>query len=134
MNKPNNLFKSKSAAQYIAYTALLIGLIADIVFLVLDFGDFTFTTGCFVCILLGSLVGLADFFLNNDLCLWVASFLYSAAVGFHLFKGLQSVSDLWNGVNFIGGNQTLAIGFGIIFIVLAITLIVLNFCNTKKKV
>lgn len=133
MSKLNKMLKAKSAAQNIAYATLLVGLVADIIFIALDFGDFTFTIGCFVCILLGSLVGLADIFLDGGTCIWLASLLYSAAVGFHLYKGLQSVSDLWNGVNFIGGNQTMAIVFGIIFLVLAFTLIALNFFELKKK-
>ena len=46
---------------------------------------------------------------------------------------LPSLSDLWNGVNFIGGNQYLATAFAVIFGVIAIALVVFNFFRSEKK-
>lgn len=87
-----------------------------------------------MCVLAGSVIGLTDFFRSFDgIALWLASLLYLAAIAFHMSVTLPSLSDLWNGVNFIGGNQYLALAFGIIFAVIAIALVVFNFFGLRKK-
>ena len=128
------MLSSKRVFQLISYGLLLVGLVADIVFIAADYGDTTFTVGCFVCALVGSVIGLSDFFRSFDgIALWLASLLYLAAFAFHMSATLPSLSDLWNGVNFIGGNQYLAIAFAVIFGVIAIALVVFNFFRSEKK-
>lgn len=134
MINPKEMLKEKTVAQYACYTLLLAGLIVDIAFIAVNGGDQTFTIGCFVCVLLGSLIGLADLFVRIDsVPVFAASLLYACACAFHLHAALPSISDLWNGVNFIGGNQSAAIGFGIVFLVIAVGLVVLNFFGFTKK-
>lgn len=127
---------SKSVLQYVAYAAALVGLVADIVFIVVDGSDQTFTMGCFVCVLLGSLVALSDLFKSffNGIALWFAVMLYSVGLAFHLYEALPSISDLWNNINFIGGNQQAAIIFGCIFLAVTVVLIVANFTGGKRVV
>lgn len=133
MNKIIARLKQKSIPQLVAYAALILGLVVDIIFLAVDLGDFTFTLGCFICLLLGSIVGLIDFFFElRGTFLWLACLLYITGLGFHIYAGLQSVSDLWNGVNFIGGNQTAAIAFGIVFLLITLVLAVVNFFGKKR--
>ena len=62
MSKLKEKLAAKSAAQYVAYAAALIGLIADIAFIIVDGSDQTFTMGCFICVLLGSVLALSDLF------------------------------------------------------------------------
>lgn len=114
------------------YVILAVGIIADAAFIAMDSGDITFSMGCFGCVLAGSIVGLLDLFVSLDLLLWLASILYVAGVGFHLYAALPSISDLWNHVNFIGGNQPLAIAFGSIFIVIMLFLLSANFVVERK--
>lgn len=133
MSEPKKLFSSKTPVQYVAYALLFLGLIADVLFLILDGSDQTFTIGCFVCIMLGSFIGMADFFVRSDVWLWISSLLYTTAAGFHLSVALPSLSDWWNGVNFIGGNQELALAFGIVFLALTFALIVLNFFPSRRR-
>ena len=134
MNKLKEIFAGKSVAHFVFYAVLCLGLVADIVFIAVDFGDFTFHIGCFVCVLLGSIVGLVDIvFPYGNICLWASSLLYVVAFGFHMSVALASLSDLWNGINFIGGNQTVATAFLVIFGVLTLALIALNFFDFKKK-
>lgn len=125
---------AKSAAQYVAYAAALIGLIADIAFIIVDGSDQTFTMGCFICVLLGSVLALSDLFKSffGGIGLWLSVFLYSAGFAFHLYEALPSLSDLWNNVNFIGGNQQAAIVFGAIFLAVTVVLIAANFFEEKR--
>ncbi len=134
MNVIKNKLASKTVMQYIAYAAALVGFVADIIFLIVDGSDQTFTIGCFVCVLLGSLVALSDFFKSflDGIALWFAVILYSVGIGFHLYEALPSISDLWNNIVFIGGNQQAAIVFGIIFLAVTVVLIVANFTEGKR--
>lgn len=133
--KPEMKFKRKSKTMFekILYVLLLIGMIASVVFAVLDAGDVTFSMYCVICIIAGSLIGLADVFFSSEILLWIASLLYAAGFGFHLYAALPSISDLWNHVNFIGGNQSLAITFGSIFAVVMLALLASNFVIDREK-
>lgn len=119
--------RARSPFEKVIYASLIVGLVASVSFVVLDAGDVTFSAYCVACIAAGSLVGLADVFLSREALLWVSSLFYTAGVGFHLYAALPSISDLWNHVNFIGGNQTLAIVFGSIFVAVMAVLLVSNF-------
>ena len=132
--KIKELLAKKSVVQYILYAVSLAGIVADILFPIVDGSDQTFTQGCFLFVLIGSCLGLLDFFFDyGGLCAWGAALCYIVGCGFHLSEALPSVSDLWNGVNFIGGNQEAAIAFGICFLAIALILTVLNFFARKKK-
>lgn len=133
MSSIRNKLASKSIVQYVAYAAALVGLIADIFFIIVDGSDQTFTMGCFICVLLGSLLALSDFFKSflNGITLWLSVILYSVGLAFHLYEALPSISDLWNNINFIGGNQEAAIIFGSIFFAVTIILIIANFFEGK---
>lgn len=121
------LLMSKSKFKKLIYAVLVAGLIAGVVFIVLDAGDVTFSIGCVICVIAGSMIGLMDFFLEREILLWISSLFYVAGFGFHLYAALPSLSDLWNHVNFIGGNQPVAIVFGSIFAVVMILLLISNF-------
>ena len=122
------LIKSKSISQYIFYGVLIAALVTDVIFIAVDFGDITFTVGCFALIIIGCFLGFIDFFMElRGIFRWCASLAFIAAITFHLNAALPSLSDLWNHVNFIGGNQKAAILFGVLFLIYAVTLIVLNF-------
>ena len=134
MNKFVSMIRAKPWHRLAAYILLLAGLVADFVFIAVNGQDQTFTLGCFLCVLAGSVLGLLDFFLRcKGVFLWGASLLYIAACAFHLTVALPSISDLWNNVNFIGGNQEAAIVFGIIFLAIMLFLIVLNFFGDKQS-
>lgn len=127
-------FLAKTVYQYVLYAVYIAGIIIDVIFLIVDGSDQTFTQGCFILVLIGSCLGLLDFFFEyGGFCLWGAALCYIAGIGFHLAVGLESVSDLWNGVDFIGGNQEAAIAFGCCFIAIAVVLIVLNFFGRNKR-
>lgn len=134
MSKLKEKLAAKSAAQYVAYAAALIGLIADIAFIIVDGSDQTFTMGCFICVLAGSVLALSDLFKSffGGIGLWISVFLYSAGFAFHLYEAIPSLSDLWNNVNFIGGNQQAAIVFGAIFLAVTVVLIAANFFGEKR--
>lgn len=135
MLKIKGFIKSKSCTQLITYGVLLAGIIADIVFIAIDINDKTFSISCALCILLGSIVGLTDLFVGfRGVFGWIASLAYAVAIALHINVALPSVSDLWNNVDFIGGNQEIAIIFGVIFIVFEIALLVLNFLEKDKNI
>ena len=133
MNKMRNLLASRTKPVFAAYLIFLVGIITSIVFLITDGADRTFSMGCFLCVVIGSVVGLADILIHlRGMLIFAAALSYVAGVGFHLYAALPSLSDLWNHVNFIGGNQSAALVFGTIYIVLTAGLIVINFFSLSK--
>ena len=58
---------------------------------------------------------------------------YAPAVGIHGYLALQSYSDVWNNVHFVGGNGELALVFWILFLVLAIASVVAAFLSQYRK-
>ena len=130
MKKVLESYKNASLIVKIAVISLLLTLVADIVFIIVDGKDMTFTLGCFIAVLIGSLIGIMEPALfHNKTCLLVSSLLFAIGIGFHVHKALPSISDLWNHVNFVGGNQMMAIIFGSIFLIEWVILLIANIKN-----
>ncbi len=126
-------YKKKPFVLKIAYIAMAVMLISDIVFLIINGKDQTFDIRCFILLMVGSVIGLLSLKILSNVLLWVTSILYSIAVAFHLYVGLPSISDLWNNVNFIGGNQEISIVFGIIFTLGTIIVVISNFIGESNE-
>ena len=57
---------------------------------------------------------------------------FGCALSWHLYIGLPTLSDIWNGVNFIGGNAQAVITFGVFFAVAAVFGVASCFMNQRK--
>ena len=113
MNKDyfRNLFRAKRAGFYIGFLASVFMLIADVVYIILDMGDITFSVWGFALILAGSVVGVASLFFTFQFMPLVASILFSCGTFMHLYTGIPSVPDIINDINFFGGNGWMCIIF-----------------------
>ncbi|MCX4313585.1 MAG: hypothetical protein OSJ83_06995 [Clostridia bacterium] len=127
--------KNKTVGFWLGFGASLALLITDIIFIAVDFSDRTFSAVTFALILVGAAAEIAYFFLDFgflDFIPLVACLCFGVALGMHLNLGLATLSDVWNGVNFIGGDPKAAIGFGIVFILGTIVTAISCFMRQRK--
>ncbi|NOU82725.1 hypothetical protein GC101_28075 [Paenibacillus sp. LMG 31459] len=109
------LFKDRTLGFWIGFLASCLMLAANIAFIIFDYGDRTFSFITFGLILAG---------VAGELLVWIKSYYiapllpavcYGVALSWHLYLGFPTLSDVVNGVNFIGGNPQAVIIFGIAF-------------------
>lgn len=106
------------------------------IFFATDMVDRTFSFVTFAFVLSGAVIEIVYFFLRIkplDFIPAISCVLYGVALGQHLKLGLETLSDVWNGVNFIGGNPYMAVSFAAIFGVGIIATAVSCFMPQNKK-
>ena len=111
-------FAHKPVGFYIGLGSAVAMLIANIAFLGADIGDRTFTALTFVMNLVGAAIWIVYAFIDLPLLDFMpilGAACYGVGLGKHLFLTLESLSDVWNGVNFVGGNAMLALAFALAF-------------------
>ena len=108
-------------------------IIADIVFLITDWQDRTFSFVTFSTIIVGSLLIVSESVKNFFYTIIVGVLFLSIGVATHLYIGLPTLSDVVNGVNFIGGNPIMVIIFGSIFLLGTIVVIITSFMQDLYK-
>ena len=140
-----DLFKNKALGFYMGLAAAAIAVIGSVLYLALDVSDRTFTWLSFCLMLAGGLVWIACFIVLPILKLdeklpWVeilaplvCTLLYVMGFAFTLNAALPSLSDVWNNVNFIGGNAAMGVAFSAVFLVAAVAGIVECFLAHSKK-
>ena len=104
MKKP---FEGRNFGFYVLFAAALVALAGAILYLVLDGGDRTFTILGFLLALAGAVSTILAVLTRLKFAPLVPTALYAAASALVLRLALPSLSDLWNKVNFIGGNAVL---------------------------
>lgn len=128
--------KNKTVGFWLGLGASLALLITDIIFVAVDVKDRTFSFVTFALILVGAAVETAYFFFDFkflDFMPLVSCLCFGVAVGMHWNLGLATLSDVWNGVNFVGGDPKAALGFGIVFAICTIAMIVSCFMKQRKQ-
>ena len=109
-----------------------VALIGSILYIALDGSDKTFSVIAFVLGLLGAastLLGLITDFKFSPL---IPAVLYSAACALVLRVAVPSLSDVWNKVNFIGGNAVLGMTFAAVYLIAAIAAVIACFAGTSE--
>lgn len=129
----NSVFKNRTIGFYIALAASVVALVADILFIALDGTNRTFSSVAFVFMLAGSVSVLLMLFTDLAFAPVLQAGLFIAGFALELNATLPSVSDVWNGVNFIGGNATLGIIFTAVFFLCAVAAIVACFLPQRKQ-
>lgn len=127
------LFRDRTPAFWVALAASAAMLVADIAYLALDGGDtVTFSWFNFCMILAGALCfavpTVFDFPSAAVLTVGLASFGTASL----LAMSLESLSDIWNGVNFVGGNAVMSAVFAGIFLACVLTVAVTCFFPQTK--
>lgn len=128
-----NIFKNRTIGFWIGLSSSIIMLISSIAFIIYDYGDRTYSHFTVLLIILGVLFELAIVFKNNIFLPMLPSIFFGAALSIHLYLGLPTLSDIVNGVNFIGGNASAVIIFGGLFIVGTIGALVSSFMKQTKE-
>ena len=125
-------FKNRTVGFWIGLAAAFLMLIADIIFIITDYSDRTFSMVTFILILIGvageGLIIVKDF----KFAPLLPSICFGVAMSIHLYLGLPTLSDVMNGVNFIGGDPNAVIVFGAIFLIGTFFAIVSCFMKQSK--
>lgn len=129
-----NAFRNRTIGFYIGLAAALIALIGAILFVAIDGSDRTFTAAGFALMLVGALAEVVVIFADLKFVPFVSTALYIGGFALTINAALPSISDVWNGVNFIGGNATLGIIFSVTFFISALAGIVACFMSERKSV
>ena len=111
----------------------IVALAGSALYLILDGTDRTFTWTGFGLALLGTAATALPILTRFKPSVILPAALYGAAFAFVLRAALPSLSDVWNHVNFIGGNAALGMTFTGVYLLAAITAAVAAFTGVKKN-
>lgn len=128
------LFKNRTCGFFLTMISAGLALVASVLYLVFDGSDVgrTFSWIAFGLMLAGALCEALVLFTRLRFASLVPTALYIAGFAVALRATLPSVSDLWNNVNFIGGNAYLGMTFTALFLLSAILNTVANFFGMDK--
>ena len=129
-----NVFTARTTGFYLGLLACLAALAGALWLLFTDAGDITFSW-----ITIGLMAAGIVFEIVNCLTDWVAAQLLSAlfwgcGLSWHLYIGLPTLSDIWNGVHFIGGNAQAVLVGGACFAVATVLSIASCFMDQRKTI
>ena len=112
--------------------AAAIALLGSVLYLLLDRGDRTFSWLAFGLALGGAAITLLPLKTGLAFAPILPTALYAAAFGLVLRVALPSLSDVWNGVNFIGGNAVLGMTFAAVYLIAAVAAVIACFAGTNE--
>lgn len=126
------VFSNRTIGFWIGFAASVLMLAGDAAFIATDRADRTFSFLTFGLILAGvacqALVVVFDWKVMPLLC----AVCFGSALSYHLFLGLPTLSDVVNGVNYIGGNPAAVVVFGGIFAAGTLLTLCASFMNQRK--
>lgn len=128
----DKFFKDKTIIYLVGLLFSFVALISSILYIALDGGDKSYSGTSFILMLVGSLLFIPTLFVKFDILSIIPGLLYVFGFGEALRATLPPLSDVWNGVNFIGGNAFMGLTFTIIFFICMVVQIVVVF-NKKYK-
>lgn len=117
----------------ILLAAAALALVGSVLYLILDNGDRTFSWLGFGLALGGVALTALPLFLDPAVLPILPAAAYAAAFGIVLRAALPSLSDVWNGVNFIGGNAALGMIFSGVYLAAAILACIACFTGTAAE-
>ena len=115
-----NVFKNRGLGFYMNLIAGAAALLGAILYIVLDGTDKTFTVVGFALALAGAGSTALVLFTRLKFAPFVPTAFYAAAFGVVLRVAVPSLSDVWNKVNFIGGNAAMGMAFAGVFSLCAV--------------
>lgn len=126
-----NAFKNRTIGFYLGLAAAVIALVGAALYIATDSSDRTFTAVGFALMLAGAVAELLVIFTDLKFVPLVCAGLYIGGFALTVNAALPSISDVWNGVHFIGGNATLGIIFSVTFFVAAVAGIISCFMKER---
>ena len=109
--------------------AAIVAAIGSVLYFLLDGSDKTFTWLGVIFAVAGAASTISGF-TRFKLAGFVSTVLYSAAFGFVLRVAIPSLSDVWNKVNFIGGNAAMGMTFSAVYLVCVLLSVAACFTGT----
>lgn len=115
-----NVFKNRGLGFYMNLIAGAAALLGAILYIALDGTDKTFTVVGFALALAGAGSTALTVFTRLKFATFVPTAFYAAAFGVVPRVAAPSLSDVWNKVNFIGGNAAMGMAFAGVFFLCAV--------------
>lgn len=124
--------KEKTIGFYISLVAAVASLVTDIVYIVTDMGDRTFSMAVFILSLFAAVLITVNVLWRNPLGLLPSAICAAAAVGIQIYVSIPTITDIFNKVNFYGGNHMAAVVFPVLHLVIAILFVIACFMKNRK--
>lgn len=125
-------FENRTPGFYLSLAAGMAALLGAILYVVLDGTDKTFTPIGFILALAGVAATALVVFTRLKFAPLVPTALYAAAFGVVLRVAVPSLSDVWNKVNFIGGNAAMGMTFAGVFFLCALLGVASCFAGVRR--
>ena len=126
-------FKNRSKGFYLGLFAAVVFLISDLAFFIfVGNTDRTYHNITFIFILLGVLSELFVILTDLKVAALIPVVFYSIALGKHFYQAAFPLADYFTGVNFFGGNVTIAIVYSIIFLLCTVAAVISCFMDQRK--
>lgn len=123
----------KKRYNWLLMTAGALAVVGSVCYILLDRKDITFSWYAVGFALMGAISTLAVCRFDKEFLLLITSGLYSVAFGFALRVAIPSLSDIWNHVNFIGGNALMGSVFSGIYLVCALLSVIACFQGKAQE-
>ena len=128
-----NIWKNRTIGFWLGVAAAVLFLMADIVFAITTYSDRVFSWITFGLIMAGIVFEVLNVLTGQKWIPLMTAICFGTAFAFHLYIGLPTLSDIVNGVNFVGGNPTAVIVFGILFLIGVILSVAACFMEQKQE-
>lgn len=128
------IFDARTAGFYLSLAACLEALVGVIGLIVTDRGDITFSWITVALVAGGVLFECLNCVTDLAVAPLLSAVCFGCALSWHLYIGLPTLSDIWNGVNFIGGNAQAVIVYGALFAAAALLGVVSCFMSQRRHI
>lgn len=112
--------------------AAMVAVVGSVLYYLLDGSDKTFTWLGVAFALVGAISTMLCF-TKFKMASFVTTAAYCTAFGMVLRVAVPSLSDVWNKVNFIGGNAVLGCLFAGVYLLCAVLAVAACFAGTEKE-
>ena len=128
------IFQARTAGFYMGLSSCLAVLLGLVALILTDRGDITFSWVTVGLLAAGAGFGLIGCLSDLALLPLLAALGIGSGFSYHLYQGLPTLSDQWNGVNFIGGNPQAVTVFGTLFGVCTLLSLASCFLPQRKNI
>lgn len=129
----SKIIANRKIGFWLQTAAAVIAFVASIYYVIQSNIDKCFNSAFFILMLIGVACAVVQFFLRFDFLTLIAGIAWGVSLGIMVNNMLPTMSDVWNGVHFIGGNLTAYIVYTVFAFVCAVLGIVACFWGTEKE-
>ena len=127
-----HIFRGRKASFFVELAAAVIALAGIVYYAVQSNADDCFDLLYMVLMCCGVIAVAAHALLRFEFLLPAAGVLFGGGLGVMVYDMLPTMSDVWNGVHFIGGNLTAYIVYTAVSFVVVAAVICCCFIGTEK--